>query len=143
MATTYTCSDQAAQPRANHVGVNAVRATRTSTTTLSVSDIVFAVKVPSGATIIDGYIKGTIDNAATIVKVGTGGVGGTDSNLLSAGTLSATSQMKRFDAVPFRVSVSDDAQPSWAWVYVTINTNASLTVSSSFDVVVEYFMGVN
>lgn len=141
MPLTYTASDQSAQPRMKETGAVVAMGRYQSTTTLSVSDIVFMVKVPHGSTIIDGYISGTIDNAGTIVKLGIiAGAGTLVDNNLFTGTLSATAVITRFTgtSLPIKVSLSDDAVPRFAWLTLTVNTNASLTVSSSFTVVVEY-----
>jgi len=137
---TVTCSDQLATPRASHIGEIVARGTYTqSGATMSASDIVLAVKVPNGAMILDGYISGTSGAAATIFKAGV--QSGTETQLLSLGTLSATAQLTRFNggSLPFKVSLSDDANPQYTWVYLTCNAT-SATVTGSIQVVVRYAM---
>lgn len=144
MPVTYTASDQLAVPRAVHAGVNSVRAAYNSSTCLSVSDILFLAKIPNGATIIDGYLSGTIDSAGSTVKVGivSAGSSSADNNLLTAVTLSTTSVLQRFNAgtLPVRVSLSDDATLQWAWAFMTVITAASITATSSLQFVINYVM---
>lgn len=135
MATTFTASDQTATPRKPHVGSYAIRSTYTANgTTISTSDIVLCMKIPTGTWVTDGYISGTSGAAASNFKVG---VNGTDNNLLSLGTLSATAQIKRFDGgtLPIKVSVSDDSATRYSYVFLTLNAG-SVTVTASIQVVV-------
>ena len=136
--TTYTMSDQLAIPRLSETGITVARATRTSIVTLSASDIILGVKIPSGVFIIDGYISGTVDNTATVFKVGVQGL--TDNNLGTLLTLSTTAGLKRFDgaSLPVQLSMSDDNVLQYSYVTLTVNSSASLTQSSSINLVVEY-----
>lgn len=127
-----------ATPRLSVEGVTVARGQYTAGgATVSVSDTYLMVKVPNGATIIDGYISGTVGTAATIFEVG---VGGTDNNIGAAMTLSATAQLVRFNAggLPVKVSLSDDAVPQWAWVGVTVASSASVCATASINLVVNY-----
>lgn len=135
--TTYTASDQLAQPKANHIGINVAKAVYSSTTCLSASDVILMVKIPFNATIIDGYVSGTIDSAGSTIKCG---YQGSDAALMSTHTVSATSVLWRFDAVTMPVAIggSDDAQPRYKYVIITVVATASVTASSSLTVVVEY-----
>lgn len=135
MATTFTASSQSATPRRVHVGAFPVRATYTANgTTISTSDIVLCMKIPTGTWVLDGYISGTAGSGASNLKVG---LGSTDNNLLSLGTLSATAGIKRFDGgtLPIKVSVSDDATTRYQYVFITHN-GGSLTATHSIQVVV-------
>src|SRR5262245_39793575 len=149
MPSTFTASDQLAQPRQCETGINVARGTYTVTGTpgtLSVSDIVFLCKGPHGAWIINGYISGVIDRATYTTKIGVNGNAGrlVDNNRLAAGvgsTLSTTATLQRFNGtLPVQVSLSDLAVPRYAWVTMTINAAASLTACASFTVIVEYCM---
>lgn len=108
--------------------------------TVSVSDAYLVVKVPNGATIIDGYISGNVGTAATVFKVGTVGTGQSDSALGTGMTLSATAQLVRFNggSLPYKVSLSDDAVPQWAWVAVTVNSSASVCATASINLSITY-----
>lgn len=135
MATTFTASAQNATPRKPHVGLFAVRSTHTAGgTTLSTSDIILCMKIPTGTWVVDGMISGTAGGGALNLKVG---LGSTDNNLLSLGTLSATAQVKRFDGgnLPIKVSVSDDASTRYQYVFITQN-GGSLTATHSVQVTV-------
>lgn len=137
---TVTASDQLATPRAVHAGVNAVRTTYTQNgATLSASDIILVAKIPNGALVLDGYMSGTSGAAATILKLGI--QSGTETQFIATGTLSATAQLQRFigGALPFKVSLSDDANPQYTWVYATMNSG-SATVTGSIQFVVSYLM---
>lgn len=105
--------------------------------TVSASDTYLMVKVPNGATIIDGYISGTAGNTATVFEVGVMGV---DNNIAALLTLSATAEVRRFNAggLPLRVSLSDDAVPQWSWMFVTVASTGSATNTASIQLVVEY-----
>lgn len=134
---TVTGTFATATPRLSHEGVTAARGQYTAGgATVSVSDTYLMVKVPNGATIIDGYISGTVGTAATLFEVG---IAGTDNNLGSAMTLSATAQLVRFNtALPLKVSLSDDAVPQWSWVAVTVASSASVCATASINLVVKY-----
>lgn len=136
---TFTMSDQNAVPRSVHVGSNFAKGVYTAGGTLTASDIILGVKVPHGAEIVGGYISGHVDNAACVLKVG---VSGADTALLSAGTLSATAQLTRFNggSLPRKISLSDDANPQWQHVFLTVNSGGTDTATASIVLVVEYVM---
>ena len=131
-----------ASPRLAYEGVTVARGQYTANgVTVSVSDSYLMVKVPNGATVIDGYISGTHGSAAASFQVGINNAGTfADNNLLSLGTLSATAQLLRFDggSLPLKVSLSDDAVPQWAWAVVTVAASASVCVTASINLVIKY-----
>lgn len=135
---TLTGTFANATPRLSYEGNTVARGEYVANgRTVSVSDTYLMVKVPNGATIVDGYISGTAGNTATIFKVGVSGV---DNNLASLLTLSATAELRRFNngALPLKISLSDDAVPQWAWVTVTVATSGSATNTASIQLIVDY-----
>lgn len=127
-----------AAPRLAVDGVTVARGQYTANgVTVSVSDTYLMVKVPNGATIIDGYISGTHGSTAGIFKVGVIGVA--DNNLGATMTLSATAQLVRFNGgeLPVKISMSDDAVPQWRWVGLTFASGTS-TATASIQLVVSY-----
>lgn len=138
MATTRTASSQFAAPRASHEGLTVAKATITVAGTVSASEVILAIKIPHGATVLDGYISGMCNEGAHVWKVGTAADDDFAGALL---TLSATAQMKRFDggSMPFKVSLSDDANPQWTWLKLE-KVSGSATTTASIQVVVNYAM---
>ena len=138
---TYTASSQTATPRVTHTGTINAYGTHTNGASFStsVSDQILMVKIPDRAWILDGYIAGTIGNVASTVKVGTAA---DDDCCITVASLSATSQMTRFNSavLPFQVSLSDDAEPKWTWLRVEYITAPSSCITSSTKLVVKYAM---
>lgn len=135
---TITGTFANATPRLNWEGLTVARGQYNANgVTVSASDTYLMVKVPNGATIIDGYISGTAGNTATVFEVGVMGV---DNNIAATSTLSATAQLVRFNngGLPLKVSLSDDAVPQWSWVFVTVASTASATATASIQLVVTY-----
>lgn len=134
---SLTASSATAPVRLSETGINVAKATYTAGgATTSLSDTILFVKVPHGATIIDGYLSGHAGSGAVIFEVG---VQGTDNNLGSALTLSATAGKKDFNggSMPVRVSLSDDAYPQWTYVFATV-AGGSVTTTASLQLVVTY-----
>lgn len=137
MATTHTASGASAQPRLYHGGVTATRAKfNANGATISASHIILMCKIPNHVWVLDGYVSGVSGAADTVFKVGVV----TESDCSAALTLSSTaSALKRFDAVglPFKVSLSDSANPQYTWLYMT-HTSGTTTTTHSFQVCVQY-----
>jgi hypothetical protein len=134
---TVTGTFANASPRLSYEGMTVARGQYTANgVTVSVSDTILMVKVPNGATIIDGYISGTAGSGAIVFEIG---VAGTDNNLAAALTLSATAQLGRFNngGLPYKVSLSDDAVPQWSWVTATVASGSACT-TASINLVVKY-----
>jgi hypothetical protein len=94
--------------RSNWDGINLVWGVySTTTTTLSISDVVHLCSVPEGATILDGWICGIVKTGTgMVVKVGVQAAGNpsatgvsTDGDLRTSVTLSTTRVLARFDGV--------------------------------------------
>jgi hypothetical protein len=136
MATTATASNATAQPRLYHGGVTAARGAYTAGgTTISASHIILMCKIPNHVWVLDGYVAGVSGAADTVWKVGV--VAETDCGTV---TLSSTgSQLVRFNSasLPFKVSLSDSANPQYKWLYLTHSTGTT-TATHSLQVMVQY-----
>lgn len=134
---TITASDITAQPRLSHEGLTTVRATANvggASTTLS--DIYLMCKLPSHVWVIDGYLSGTHAVTASTFKVG---ISGDDNAFLTLASISGTSQVTRFngDTLPYKVSLSDSANPQWIYCFATMIAGSS-TLTSSINLVIQY-----
>lgn len=145
---TRTCSDALAFVRSNEIGTVTVRTKLEGslTASLTLSDIILIAKIPNKAMIHDFYMAGIVPGDATIFKVGTGGAGvttgGDDTSVCSTVTLSGTAAIKNFDSadtMPYLVSLSDDAEPKWTWLFATLISGTS-TATCSIQFVVKYSM---
>lgn len=147
---TRTCSDALAFVRATETGTNVVRTHLagglSASTTLS--DIILIARIPNGARIHSFYMSGIVPGDATVFKVGTGGAGNTtgtgadDDSVATALTLSGTAAIKNFDSgatMPYLVSLSDDAEPKWTWLFATL-VSGTTTATCSIQFVVKYSM---
>lgn len=145
-ATTVTASDQLALPRQTHTGVNVVKGVYSTSTTLSVSDVVLMCKLPFNAIVIDGYVAGHIDSAAYRLKAGYLGVNGagvgSETAFIAELSLSATASLTRFTnaAGPINIAGSDDAMPRYKYATITMIAATSLTGTASLTMVIEYAM---
>jgi hypothetical protein len=140
---SLTASSATATPRAVHVGSNFAQGTVTfNGVSTTLSDVLLMVKVPDQATIVGGYVIGTNGSVSTTYKIGTSA---DDDALHVAASFSATSQLTRFSAatLPFKVSISDDAEPKWTYVKMERVLNPSTTTTESIRLVVEYVMPGN
>lgn len=140
-AWTATATDTVNPPRKYHGGETVARAqyVHNGATSFSASDIIFMCRIPHGVYINDGYISGVVPSDATVFKIGISGGGGAESTLNAAATLSATSQMVRFNGggLPFKISLSDSATQRFVWLYLT-RTSGTATATASIQVVVKY-----
>jgi hypothetical protein len=136
---TVTASDATAQPRQVHTGENVVR-THLNTAMLpasfSASDIVLIAKIPNQSLITDFYASGFVGGDGTVFKIGTAA---DDDAVAVVMTFSATAALKRADAatLPFKVSLSDDAQPQWTYLFAT-RISGTGTSTCSLQFVVKY-----
>jgi hypothetical protein len=99
----------------------------------------FLAKIPVNAVILDGYIAGTTGSPGTLtIKVG---ISTTDSAVLTAGTLSQTSVVLRFNGpqLPLKTSISQDAAQQWQWLFATV-VPTSQTASSHIAGCVTYVL---
>lgn len=139
---TVTASDSLAFVRQTETGESVVRTHLGGSqlpASFSASDIVLIAKIPNQATITDFWLAGIVPSDATVFKVGTSA----DDDAISAAlTLSATAAVKRFDAgatMPFKVSLSDDANPQWTYLFAT-RVSGTSTNTCSIQFVVKYAM---
>jgi hypothetical protein len=145
---TFTATTLIDQPRVISDGINIMTAKYVATaTTLSVSDIIAMMKIPEGATVIDGYISGKVSSTtalATILKVGFGFAASTDDDLLATATVSSTTKLIRFDGgsgLPYLTpTIAAATYPKYNWLTVTC-VSASATASVSLQVSVTYLTG--
>jgi hypothetical protein len=145
---TFTATTLPDQPRNMADGINIATAKYVAlTTSLSVSDVINMLRIPEGATILDGYISGKVSSTtalATIVKVGMGNAAATDDDFLATATLSSTTKMIRFDGssgLPYKIAdIAAATYPKWSWLTVTC-VSASTTASVSIQVCVTYLTG--
>lgn len=145
---TFTATTYPEQPRNLPDGLNIATARYVATTTtLSVSDVIQMLRIPEGATIVDGYISGKVSSTtalATVVKVGLGNAVATDDDFLAAATLSSTTKLVRFDGssgLPYALpAIAAATYPKWTWLTVTC-VSASTTASVSIQVCVTYLTG--
>lgn len=147
---TRTCSDALAFVRSNEIGESVVRTHLAGAlaASLTLSDIILIAKIPNQATITDFWMAGIVPGDATVFKVGVGGAGatggtGADDDCVSLLlTLSGTAAVKRFDQgvqMPYKLSLSDDAEPKWAYLFATLISGTS-TATCSIQFVVKYSM---
>lgn len=151
-AASTTATTYQSPPRLVHTGVNVARGIFTATDGASgfcgtskshtASDRIWMVPVPANCIIVDGYLRGHIDNDASIFKIGAFGPTGTmSSTLATLITLSTTQQTKRFDqggnaaGCPMTMSASDD-QPV---VYVGVECTTAGTNTNTASLVLVLF----
>lgn len=128
--TTATASAALAAPRLVHAGVNVVRAKYVHSGTIG--DIILMAKIPTASDIIGVYGKITTAQTAANATVGIQGAAAQFGSLDSGNTAFAAS-----GAVPYRVSVSDDATVRYEYVVVS-PTSATWTISATIDLTVLY-----
>ena len=145
-ALTFTATLTPSQPRDLADGINIATAKYINLTgSLSASDVVLMLKLPEGATIIDGYLSGKIGGVAScVVKMGIGGAAATDDDLIAAVTLSATTKLTRLDGtagLPYQTpAIAAATYPKYNWLTVT-GASGSFTASISIQVAVTYTTG--
>lgn len=148
---TRTCSDALAFVRSNETGQSVVKTHLPGAlaASLTLSDIILIAKIPHGATVTNFWMAGIVPGDATTFKVGVGGAGSSggtgaddDAVISTVVTLSGTAAIQRFNAaatMPFKVSLSDDANPRWTYLFATLVAGTS-TNTCSIQFVVEYAM---
>lgn len=113
------------------------------TGTLSAGDVIHFtnVKIPTGATIIEADVSGIHPNGGTVANLGLAG-GLTAAAALGSLTLSATfvfhRQAEKSHALPYKVSVSDDAALRYVYPTLTTTAIATATGSLSLGLTIEY-----
>jgi hypothetical protein len=136
---TVTASDATALPRLVHTGETVVR-THLNTAMLpasfSASDIILIAKIPNKVLITDFYASGFVGGDGTVFHIGTAA---NENAVTSAMTFSATAELKRANSpnLPYKVSLSDDAQPQWTYLFAARASGTS-TSTCSLQFVVKY-----
>lgn len=146
---TVTASDATAFVRSNETNTTVVRTHLGGSqlpASFSASDIVLIARIPNKATILDFYMAGIVPSDATIFKVGTAA---DDDAVAATFTLSATAQIRRLGStigtdgaastMPFKVSLSDDVNPQWTYLFAT-RVSGTATITCSIQFVVTYAM---
>lgn len=142
MATTFTATGALAEPRLQHIGVNAAKANLSisTATTFLAADIVLGPAIPNGVTIIDGYMSGTIDNDATGTdfKVGLDTV--SNDNLATALTLNNVASLQRFNAgtLPVTLALTETDEPLQANVQAEVTSGGTEAATVDINIVVLY-----
>ncbi len=144
MAAISASFAAANQPRIPN-GVETVDAFQSYVTsaTLSAGDVIHYtnLKIPHGATILDLRLYGDTPDGSGIYQVGLGG-GIVSGALFGSATVSATPAVKtQTTALPYVVSVSDDA--ALRYVYPTLTQDGAMTsgtASTSLGVRVTWTM---
>ena len=144
MATYTADAAQAGAPvRAVHTGINVMHGKYVADgVTISDGDVYQMVKVPNGAEILrlgfygrSGGTGGVIFNLGTSANAtqwGTVTVSGTQ-QFISVNNASAT------QALPYKVSLSDGAQPQHLKILLTVETGTG-TATGTLGLIVEYLM---
>ncbi len=147
MATlTFTLSQFAANVKAHHTGSAVVGGAISVSATICPSSIIYMVRVPSGATITDYWLKiATGGGGPQTFQMGTSF---SPSGLMSVTTLTHTFSLSTQnitapaagdanyaqnwlrapgagDLMPLRISLSDDAQPSYHWIRGNVGAGCS------------------
>ena len=143
---TFTASLQNSNIKAVHAGVNSAHTTMTFTGTATASSIFLMVKVPNGATIVDYRFWGDDQVANQTYDVGVfypeGSTSGsmTISQSCIAGDVSISGGVSRNVValkLPYKVSISGEAQPKWAWVSLVNSAATSGSALLSLTVLYE------
>ncbi len=144
MATISATFAAANQPRVPN-GVETIDAFQTYVTsaTLSAGDVIHYtnLKVPHGATILDVRLYGDTPDGSSILQIGLAG-GIVAPALFGSATVSATPAVKtQAQALPYVVSVSDDAAVRYVWPTLTQDgAMVSGTASTSLGLRVTWTM---
>jgi len=140
MATLTAISPQANQPKYDTTAAIERVQTYVTTAALSNADVIVfsALKIPHGAVITDLRLAGDTPDGIAILQLGVNG----NAALFGSATVSATPALKTFtQAIPYAVSVSDDALQRWVTLQATVDgAPVSATASVSLSLLVRYVM---
>jgi hypothetical protein len=140
MATINATAAQSNQPK--YTTTAAIERVQTYVTSAALSNgdvIVFtALKVPHGAVVTDLRLAGDTPDGTAILQLGIAGA----ANLFGSATVSATPALKVLtQAIPYTVSVSDDAAQRHVTLQATVDgAPTSATASISLSLMVRYVM---
>lgn len=148
---TFTASQLNSNTKAVHTGVIVAGSALSLSVTGTASSIILLSKVPSGATLLDWWMRIHTGGASQTVKLGTSA---SPSGIMSITTLSqtystslsgqaivptpygvfnqgwfrapgGTAGATTNDLMPVRISLSDDAQPREVWIQATLGVAIS------------------
>lgn len=128
-------------PRVNHAGANIVTAVyNAGGLTLSVSDTIQMVRIPHGAIISEVKVSGNIPGQlVTSIEVGDDG----DDDRYGVFSLSSSLQIQRMNVATghgYQYSLSDDLEPRYDTIDMTVAATATPTVTCSLVLSVTYYM---
>ena len=153
MATlTVTMSQLSPNVKAVHTGINVAASALSLSSTFTPSNILWMVKIPNHATIVDYWLKIQTGGAAQTVAIGTAS---SPTGIMAATSLSQTYSISVSnqlitptpygifnqgwlrapgpgDTMPVRISLSDDASPSSVWVQGKLTVAISNSAYFSF-----------
>lgn len=145
-AQTFTATTTPDQPRNLDFGLNIATAKYVApATSLSLSDVIQMIRLPEGATVVDGYVSGKCGaTTSLVIKVGVGAAGANDAVFVSSVTISATTKLTRFDGnagLPYLTpTIAAATYPKYNWLTIT-GVSGSVTASISLQVSVIYLTG--
>ena len=130
-----------------HAGLNVATTTYTFCATATASSIFLMVKVPDGATIVDYRFFGNDAAADQLYDIGivkpegstsgsvTISISAIDANLCISGGVTRNVLSAK---LPYKVSISGEASPKWAWV--TLMNTIAISASALLSLTVFYTM---
>jgi len=129
--TTVTATAVARPATLVHAGINALQAKYVHSGTLG--DIILMAKIPTGVDIVGVYGRITTAETAANATVGIQGSAAVFGSLASGASPVFTVQ----GADPYRVSLTDGAQPRYTHIVVS-PTSGTWTISATVDLTVLY-----
>jgi hypothetical protein len=146
--TTFTASLHQSQPREIHAGLQTASSKVTVAVTGTAGSVFLVAKVPNQAHIKDFWLFADDAGADQTWSVGIVRPEGSTSGsitILAAVLLAATSISGGSTTIrpaggllPYKISISDEALPRWAWIAVTAAT--AISASADLRFVVTYDM---
>lgn len=128
-------------PKSVHAGVNSRYGRFALSASLSAGDVIQMVKVPTGARIIDGWLKAQLTSANT-VTIEMGDSDDTD-RFVSAASASDNTTIIRFTNVAgfgHKYSISDDNATKFETIDVNVTAVTSSTATGTLEMYVKYAM---
>lgn len=109
-----------------------------SSATVSAADVILMGKVPSGVTVVDGYVSVTSGGDAVAASVG---IDGSLSAFFASATLAGDTVNRFAKGIPYTVSVSDDATTRYELLKVAVD--GDITTSFTIKLVVDFAADLN
>lgn len=137
-ASTLTCTTWLQPIKQNNNGAPSFIYGHVDTGARTLSDIILLGRIPSGATVLDYFLRGSTGETAAVIRMGADG-GGTATTFITSHTLSvnaATNGYRAYGALstytPTRFSRSDSDAQDGVNIYATLQAG-TFTTSFSFD----------